>query len=127
MFNAPSFMNNAVNQFNHIDIAQLELIADGSKQMIIDLTEMFTRQSAIFSNQFEELLLAKDYIALGKLAHKVKGSVSAVSISPLVEAMKLLEKYSELENEEECRKHTEIFKTISPQAIDELNRFIENF
>ncbi len=127
MANAPPLMNNAVNQYNHIDIAQLELIADGSKQMIIDLTAMFTRQSAIFSNQFEDLLVAKDYIALGKLAHKVKGSVSAVSISPLVEAMKFLEKYSELENEEECRKITELFKTITPQAIDELNHFIENF
>lgn len=117
-----------MREYNHIDIEQLKLVSDGNNQLLTDLVMMYQTQSVIFSQQFDELVHKKDFQAIGKLAHKVKGSVSTVGITALANEMKEFESnISTNLNEQSCLKLIEKFNTISRLAIEELNHYVKNY
>lgn len=116
-----------MHKYNHIDVEQLEMVSDGSFELISNLVMMFKTQSVAYAQQLQQLLDSKDFYALGKLAHKIKGSVSTVGITPLVEIMRTIE--HKVENgviEGEYQKLIDQYSTISQLALEELNHYLEN-
>lgn len=97
-------------------------VSDGNEELIFDLVNMFYKQIPIYSEQLNALYTSKDFIALGKLAHKIKGSVSLLGITDLVKGMKELEGLA-LEGREQHRypEYIEMFNTICEKATIELN------
>ncbi|MDD4385098.1 MAG: Hpt domain-containing protein [Bacteroidales bacterium] len=116
-----------MQSYSHIDIAQINLISDGNKELISDLVLMFENQIPIFAKQLDELYASNDFLALGKLAHKIKGSVSIVGITLLANSMKKLEYIAkEGVSQEKYPMLIDEFKTISLKALNELKNYIEN-
>lgn len=117
-----------MQSYLYIDIAQINLISDGSKELISDLALMFKSQAPAFAKQFDELYSSKDFLALGKLAHKVKGSVSTIGITKLIESMEQLERIAKKGvNKEKYPALIDEFKTVSQKALNELNHYLENY
>ncbi|MDD2196046.1 MAG: Hpt domain-containing protein [Bacteroidales bacterium] len=117
-----------MQSYSYIDIDQINLISDGNKELVSDLALMFTNQAPAFAKQFDELYSSKDFLALSKLAHKVKGSVSTIGITRLVESMKELELIAkEGINEEKYSVLIDEFKVVSQKALNELNHYLENY
>ena len=114
-----------MESYRFVDYNQLQEMADGSSQLINDLITMFFKQVPVFSEQLDSLYQAGDFISLGKLAHKIKGSASMMGITELAGYMKELEylakdslqveKYPELINK---------YKTISAEAVEELKDIV---
>lgn len=116
-----------MHKYNHIDIEQLEMVSDGDFELLSNLVMMFKTQSVAYAQQLQQLLDSKDFYALGKLAHKIKGSVSTVGITPLIEIMKNLE--HKVENgviERECQELIDQYNSISQLALEELNHYVKN-
>jgi HPt (histidine-containing phosphotransfer) domain-containing protein len=115
-----------MSTYKHINTDLLNEVADGSVELIQDLAEMFFKQAPVFSQQLDELYKNKDFTALGKLAHKIKGSVSTLGMDKLAKHMKDLENLSKQGIEQE--KYPEMienYKTISSEAIIELNDLLK--
>jgi len=112
--------------YQHIDINVIDEVFCGNNDLINDLLQIFARQVPSFAEQLDNLYLGKDFVALSKLAHKIKGSASTLGISELANTMKKLE--NSAMNEDENNNSKEListFKTISQQAILELTEFIK--
>lgn len=117
-----------MKDFKHINMQLLNEVSDGSTELISDLANMFILQSPGFESQLTELYSKNDFEALGKLAHKIKGSVSTLGLSKIAAKMKELEldakqginthKYQELIN---------YYKTNSKEAINELKDLLNEF
>lgn len=111
--------------YKHIDVAKLEEISAGSKELIQDLVQMFTNQVDDFNQRFDLLLKSKDYNLLAKLAHKVKGSVSTLGMTNLAVKMKQLEELANAsDNSGEAQDIIDHFKVASKEGIDELNNIL---
>ncbi len=97
-------------------------VSDGNEELIFDLVNMFFKQIPIYSEQLNTLYTSNDFNALGKLAHKIKGSVSLLGIAELAKAMKELEVLT-IEGREQHKypQYIELFNTISEKATVELN------
>ncbi|HCY00798.1 MAG TPA: hypothetical protein DG754_11715 [Bacteroidales bacterium] len=116
-----------MQSYSYIDIDQINLISDGSKELVSDLALIFKNQAPAFARQFDELYFSKNFLALSKLAHKVKGSVSTIGITRLVESMKELEHIAkEGVSKEKYSVLIDEFKTVSQKALNELNHYLEN-
>ncbi|HOP02848.1 MAG TPA: Hpt domain-containing protein [Tenuifilaceae bacterium] len=110
-----------MESYRFVDFNQIMEVADGSSQLVHDLINMFFKQVQTFSEQLDSLYQSGDFISLGKLAHKIKGSAAMMGITELANYMKELEhlakeklqveKYPELINK---------YKTISAEAVEEL-------
>lgn len=112
--------------YKHINIDLINEVAAGSKELIKDLAEMFFNQAPRFAKQLDELYSSKNYLELGKLAHKIKGSVSTLGITELASNMKELEYIAKQGIKEEI--YPELinsYKEISTKAIEELKDLIK--
>lgn len=100
----------------------LDEISEGNQDLACDLIEMFIKQVPIFSEQLDTLYSNGDFILLSKLAHKIKSSVAMMGISELTADMKTLEFIAREGIEtEKYPVFISKFKTISTEAINELN------
>jgi len=113
--------------YKHVDIHQLNEMADGNSAFISNLIQMFFRQIPSFSEQLDSLLQQGNYYAIGKLAHKIKGSASMVGVTSLVGPMRELESWAKQGvDSERCLKLISEFKNISGEAIDELTLILND-
>ena len=116
-----------MKNFKHISTDYLDEISDGSDDLVQDLIEMFINQVPVFTEQLDNLYQSGDYILLGKLAHKIKSSVAMMGIKELTADMKTLELVAK--DGKETEKYPVFisrFKTISSEAIIELNDILIN-
>lgn len=113
----------AKDDFKTVNLAVLQEISEGNNDLMHDLIDMFTKQVPVFYEQFDYYLEHEDYPSLGKLAHKIKNSVAMMGIETLVNDMKKLEKLAKSGNKQKESYISLInrFKTISAEAIEELN------
>lgn len=114
-----------MNDYKFVSLDQINELTDGSPELIHDLISMFLKQVPVFAEQLDTLYKNGEYIALGKLAHKIKGSVSILGISELASYMKELENLA-CENSQ-AEKYPELilkYKTISTEAVKELKDII---
>jgi HPt (histidine-containing phosphotransfer) domain-containing protein len=117
-----------MDHYRYVDYDFLNAMAEGSNELIHDLIYMFIKQVPIFSEQLDSLLHKGEHLALGKLAHKIKGSVSTMGISELAENMKMLENLAK--ESKQVSRYPELienFKSISAQAIEELKDIINRY
>ncbi len=116
-----------MENFKHINLDYLNEMTDGSKDLKRDLICMFIKQIPVFSEQLDEYYKQGDYNSLGKLAHKIKSSVAMMGISELTTDMKTLEYITkEGKNKGKYPFFISKFKTISKEAIEELNNILLN-
>jgi HPt (histidine-containing phosphotransfer) domain-containing protein len=111
--------------YRFVNIEQLNEMAEGNDELINDLVNLFFKQVPVFSEQLDTFYKSGDFLSLGRLAHKIKGSVSMLGITELADYMKELEnlakenlhaeKYPDLINK---------YKTISTKAVEELKDII---
>lgn len=111
-----------MTNYKYVSWELLNEVSDGNQELIIDLVNMFYQQVPVYSEQLNLLNDSKKYVELGKLAHKIKGSVSLIGITELVKGMKELEGLA-IEGREQHRytEYIEMFNTICEQATIELN------
>ena len=82
---------NTMDSYRFINLDVLKEISEGSHDLMRDLITMFISQVPTFSEQLDNYYRTNDFISLGKLAHKIKGSVAMMGINELTSDMKKLE------------------------------------
>jgi HPt (histidine-containing phosphotransfer) domain-containing protein len=87
---------------SNIDLTYLNEISVGDKTFIKEMLELFINTTAIEVNEFDNLLVAGNFEAIGQLAHKMKAPIQMIGALDLFEKVKLIENYgktgSHLEN-----------------------------
>nr|WP_321451852.1 Hpt domain-containing protein [uncultured Carboxylicivirga sp.] len=93
------------NNYKHIDLAYLESITDGNKEIIQELITIFIEQIPEFVEDFETGLKQHDWKKIAAAAHKAKSSVLSMGINELgnidlknlelIAKQMLLDKYNE--------------------------------
>lgn len=114
-----------MESYKYVNIDQLNEMAEGSNELIHDLINMFFKQVPVFSEQLDTLYKNGDFIALGKLAHKIKGSVAMMGISELADYMRELEYLAK--DSAKTEKYPELiskYNSISANAVEELKDII---
>lgn len=117
---------NTMDSYRFINLDVLKEISEGSHDLMRDLITMFISQVPTFSEQLDNYYRTNDFISLGKLAHKIKGSVAMMGINELTSDMKKLELLA-LEKKD-THKYPEFiskFKQISGEAIVELKTILQ--
>jgi len=113
--------------YKHVNLDFLNEMSDGSEDLTRDLINMFIKQVPMFSEQLDNFYQCGDYISLGKLAHKIKSSVAMMGIEELTTDMKALEEIAkEGKKSDKYPKYISKFKSISNEAIVELNQILIN-
>jgi HPt (histidine-containing phosphotransfer) domain-containing protein len=110
-----------MDKYLHINAQHLIEIADGNNELIQDLIDLYIKQVPIFTLELEELNKSNDYLALSKLAHKIKGSTSTMGISEIAICMKELETMcKDGENKDYYAELINYHNRISEEAVKEL-------
>ena len=110
-----------------IDLSYLKEMSGGNKELVIEMIDIFKEQVDEFTKGMEELLANKDYLSLGKLAHKAKSSISIMGLSELSNELKTLENLAkEGKQTEKYPELIEKFRKDTGDAIKELDKILEN-
>lgn len=70
-------------EFKEVDLTYLESIADGDKEIIEELINIFIDQIPEFTEGLRNGLEQKDWRALAGIAHKAKSSVVSMGMNNL--------------------------------------------
>lgn len=108
------------------DLTYLKNMSGGSSDIIKEMISIFVEQTQEYITDMQRLLDEKNYIALGKLAHKAKSSVAIMGMNDLAADLKTLELKSK--DAQDVQTYPDIvnkFIMLSKQAIDELNETIK--
>lgn len=118
--------NIAMSGYKHVNLDVLKEISEGSNDLMRDLIFLFISQIPVFIEQLDYYNKNEDYISLGKLAHKIKSSVSMMGISELSSDMKKLEQLAQAKKDtKKYPEYIERFKRISTEAVSELNDILQ--
>ena len=118
--------NIAMSGYKHVKLDVLKEISEGSNDLMRDLIFLFISQIPVFIEQLDYYNKNEDYISLGKLAHKIKSSVSMMGISELSSDMKKLEQLAQAKKDtQKYPEFIERFKRISTEAVSELNDILQ--
>lgn len=115
-----------MNGYKHVNLDVLKEISEGSNDLMRDLIFLFISQIPVFSEQLDYYYKNEDFTSLGKLAHKIKSSVSMMGISELSSDMKKLEQLAQARKDtQKYPEYIERFKRISTEAVSELNDILQ--
>ncbi|MDA3953414.1 MAG: Hpt domain-containing protein [Bacteroidales bacterium] len=103
------------NNHKIVDLSYLNEISDGSNDLIKDLIEMFFEQIPEYQKSLNDCYSNKDWINLGKTAHKAKSAILMVGMKELANVLKNLE-----ENAKEG-KNINGYKEIIAKFVSESN------
>ena len=110
-----------------VNLSYLEEWSGGDREKIKEMIDIFKEQVEEFSRDMDDLLNKKDYLALGKLAHKAKSSISIMGLDDLSKDLKVLENLAK--EGEEVEKYpvlVERFKNETNKAVEELDEAMQN-
>jgi len=103
------------------DLTYLKNMSGGSSEIVKEMIGIFVEQANEYISDMQKYLTEKDYLALGKLAHKAKSSISIMGMSDLAVDLKTLELLTKDNAETESYPgFVEKFITQTKQAIIEL-------
>jgi HPt (histidine-containing phosphotransfer) domain-containing protein len=106
-----------------IDLSYLIEISNGSNEFMIELIDMFFEQIPEYQVLLKEFYDKKEWLNLGKTAHKAKSSIIMMGLNDLGKELKWLEENAK--EEKNIKEYKEIiakFVCDSNQAIDELKQ-----
>jgi HPt (histidine-containing phosphotransfer) domain-containing protein len=110
-----------------VNLDYLNEISDGNADFIIDLIDMFFEQIPEYQISLSDLYDKKDWINLGKLAHKAKSAILMVGMEELAcDLKKLEENAKEGININEYHEIIVKFVRDSNLAIEELKEVQKN-
>jgi HPt (histidine-containing phosphotransfer) domain-containing protein len=111
-----------------INLEYLNEISNGNTDFIIDLIDMFFEQIPEYQISLSDLYDKKDWINLGKLAHKAKSAILMVGMKGLADDLKKLEENAkEGININEYHEIIVKFVRESDLAIEELKEVRKNY
>jgi len=85
----------------YTDLSYLKEITGGESSIVIEMVEMFLEQVDEFKENMTKYLNDKNYVDLGKEAHKAKSSVLIVGMEELGKNLKKLQLLTEANSEVE--------------------------
>ena len=104
------------------DLTYLNNMSGGSPEIVKEMIGIFIEQANEYMKDMQVFLDEKNYLALGKLAHKAKSSISIMGMTDLAADMKTLELLTKDNAEEESYPgFVEKFISLTKTAIEELN------
>ena len=105
------------------DLNYLRTMSGGDENFISEMIELFREQVAEYREQMPELLKAKSYVDLSKMAHKAKSSVAVMGMTEMADLLKELEMLANKGQEpERYEEMVSIFLKQSELALSELDR-----
>ncbi len=106
----------------YTDLSYLNEITGGESSIVIEMVEMFLEQVEEFKVNLNKHLKDKNYVDLGKEAHKAKSSVLIVGMEELGKNLKKLQLLTEANSEiETYPDYVKMFEEQCNAAIIELN------
>ncbi|NJM15234.1 MAG: Hpt domain-containing protein [Bacteroidales bacterium] len=79
------------------DLTYLKEMSAGNKELVLEMVDIFKSQVVEYQKELRELYNNKDWVSLGKLAHKAKASISMMGLNELAGDLKRLEMNTKLE------------------------------
>jgi len=70
-------------KLSYVDLSYLEGIAEGDKDIIKELVEIFLDQMPEFTDGFDEYLKDRNWLKIAAVAHKAKSSVMSMGMDEL--------------------------------------------
>lgn len=103
------------------NLTYLQNMSGGSSEIIKEMIQIFNEQAEEYIVDMQKLLDDKNYILLGKLAHKAKSSVAIMGMDELAADLKTLELNTKDNKDIETYPViVDKFITLTKQAIAEL-------
>ena len=108
------------------DLSYLKNMSGGAYEVMKEMIDLFIEQVAEISDEMHAAYDKKDWIFLGKLAHKAKSSVSIMGMNDLSVLLKNLElNAAEGKNIESYKPTIDLFDSDCGQALIELTTYLE--
>lgn len=120
MFNVP------VMDYKFINTEYLDSVSGGDPEITNEIVVMFREQSVEIYNEMNLHLAAKNYHALGMLAHKAKSSVAIMGMNDLASMLKSFELQAKEDKEpEKYASYIDRFKMETDGAVTELETLVK--
>ncbi|MBN1926860.1 MAG: Hpt domain-containing protein [Prolixibacteraceae bacterium] len=111
----------------YTDLSYLKEITGGEPSIVKEMVEMFLSQVDEFKENLNKYLKEKNFIELGKEAHKAKSSVLIVGMEELGKNLKKLQLLTEEGSEiETYSDYVKMFNEQCDEAVKELTAELEN-
>jgi HPt (histidine-containing phosphotransfer) domain-containing protein len=111
----------------YTDLNYLKEITGGEPEIVKEMIEMFIEQVAEFKVNMDNYLAKKQYIDLGKEAHKAKSSVLIVGMEDLGKNLKKLQLLTEANKDvESYPDYVKMFHEHCDAALIELQNELKN-
>lgn len=111
----------------YTDLSYLKEITGGESSIVIEMVEMFISQVDEFKENLTKYLADKNWVDLGKEAHKAKSSVLIVGMEDLGKNLKKLQLLTEEDKEiETYPDYVKMFMEQCDAAVEELKVELQN-
>lgn len=111
----------------YTDLSYLKEITGGESSIVVEMIEMFIEQVDEFKENLNKYLTDKNWVELGKEAHKAKSSVLIVGMEDLGKNLKKLQLLTEEEKEiSTYPDYVKMFEEQCDAAIKELQVELES-
>jgi HPt (histidine-containing phosphotransfer) domain-containing protein len=111
----------------YTDLSYLKEITGGESSIVIEMVEMFLAQVDEFKTNLNQYLNDKNWVDLGKEAHKAKSSVLIMGMEDLGKNLKHLQLLTEEEKEiETYPDYVKMFMEQCDAAVIELQEEMKN-
>lgn len=109
------------------DLSYLKEMSAGNKELVLEMIDIFKSQAEEFKRDMLDLFTKKEYLLLGKLAHKAKSSISIMGLTDLATDLKTLENNSKAGIKiEGYKKIIDKFIRETDEAVNELDQVSKN-
>ncbi len=113
-----------------VDLTYLQDATDGNKELIAQLIGLFAEQVDEFSREMNESLESCDSERMRKVAHKAKGSISALGMNEVRKLLQEMEdkcaEATKIEDVRVMQENVKVFISSCNQALIELNNFLKD-
>ncbi len=108
------------------DLTYLKNVCNGDKVFMKEMVETFIKNTPVAINEMQKWLNEAEWGEVGKVAHKIKPSITFMGIDRLKPLIKSIEEFGkENYNTDRIPGLIETFSTECQKAIDELNVILE--
>ena len=115
-------------EYKFINTEYLDSVSGGDPEIICEIVNLFKEQSVEISGEMKSLFAAKNYLALGLLAHKAKSSVSIMGMNDLATMLKTFELLAREEKEPQLYESYILrFQNDTLSAFAELDDLVNNY